>query len=82
IGDANTIRFMAAIGDMMGDDGAVGLGKGGGLTTTPAEARAALARMRSRDGDYAKAYAKGDRAEMERLRPTIDRLTKIAASGG
>lgn len=81
IGDANAIRAFRVIGEMLGDDTAVGLGKGGGLTTTPAEARAELARLRGADGEYAKAYAKGDRAEMERLRPTIERLTRIAAGG-
>lgn len=81
IGDANAIRFMAAIGDMLGDDNALGLGKGGGLTTTPAEARAELARLRGPDGEYAKAFAKGDRATMEQLRPKMDSLTRIAAGG-
>lgn len=81
IGDANTIRFMAAIGDMLGDDTALALGKGGALTTTPAEARAELARLRSPEGEYAKAYGKGDRAEMERLRPRMEQLTRIAAGG-
>ena len=81
IGDANTIRFMAAIGDMLGDDKAEGIGKGGGLNTTPAEARATLAQMRSPGGDYYKATASGNRAEIARLQPTIDRLTRIAAGG-
>ena len=81
IGDANAIRFMAAIGDMLGDDTALGMGKGGTLTTTPAEARAELARLRGPDGEYAKAFAKGDRAEMERLRPRMDSLTRIATGG-
>lgn len=81
IGDANAIRFMAAIGDMLGDDTAVGVGKGGGLTTTPAEARAELARLRSPEGEYYKATATGNRAEIERLRPTMDRLTRIASGG-
>lgn len=79
IGDANAIRFMAAIGEMLGDDGAVGLGRGGGLTTTPAEARAELARMRSPDGEYYKATASGNRTEIARLQPTIDRLSRLAA---
>lgn len=81
IGDANTIRFMAAIGDMLGDDAALGLGKGGGLTTTPAEARAELARLRADGGEYAEAFRKGDRAGMERLRPKLDSLTRIATGG-
>lgn len=81
IGDANAIRFMAAIGDMLGDDTALGLGKGGGLNTTPAEARAELSRLRSDGGEYAEAYRKGDRAAMERLKPKLDNLTRIAAGG-
>ena len=81
IGDANAIRFMAAIGDMLGDDGAVGLGRGGALTTTPAEARAELARLRSPDGEYYKATATNNRAEIERLRPKMENLTRIAAGG-
>ncbi len=79
IGDANAIRFMAAIRDMMGDDSAVGLGRGGALTTTPAEARADLARQMSPEGDWYKATASNNRAEIERLKPTIDRLNRIAA---
>ena len=81
VGDANAIRFMAAIGDMLGDDSAVGMGKSGGLTQTPAEARAELARLRSPEGEYYKATASGNRAEIERLRPNMERLTRIAAGG-
>lgn len=81
IGDANVIRFMAAIGDMMGDDGAVGLGKGGALTTTPAEARAQLAALRAEGGEYYVATNKRDSAAMARLQPKIDMLTRIAAGG-
>ena len=80
-GDANAIRAFRVIGQMLGDDSAVGMGRGGGLTTTPAEARAEIARQRSPDGDYAKAVKAGDRAEIARLQPTIDRLTRIAAGG-
>jgi hypothetical protein len=79
IGDASTIRFMAAIGDMMGDDTAMGIGKGGSLTTTPAEARAELATLRAPGGAYYEATAKNDRAAMERLKPKIESLTRIAA---
>lgn len=81
IGDANAIRAFRVIGEMLGDDTAVGLGKGGGLTTTPAEARAEIARLRSPEGEYSKAVKAEDRAEIARLQPTIDRLTKIAAGG-
>ncbi len=79
IGDPNVIRFMAAIGDMLGDDTALGLGKSGALTTTPAEARAQLAALRAPGGAYYEATAKRDNAAIERLRPQIDNLTRIAA---
>jgi hypothetical protein len=78
-GDANAIRAFKVIGEMLGDDAAIGLGKGGGLTTTPAEARAEIARLRSPEGDYAKAVKAGDRTELARLQPIIDRLTRLAA---
>lgn len=81
IGDANVIRFMGSIADMMSDDAAVGLGKGGSMTTTPAEARQQIAQLRSADGEYAKAVKSDNRAEIARLQPQIDRLTKIAAGG-
>lgn len=81
IGDANAIRAFRVIGEMLGDDSALGLGKGGTLTTTPAEARAELARLQSPEGEWYKATAANNRPEIERLRPTIDRLNRIAAGG-
>lgn len=80
-GDANVIRFMAALGEMMGDDVLKGAGSGGGagFGTTPAEARQQLQALRAPEGDYAKAVAANNRAEIDRLQPTIDRLTKLAA---
>ena len=80
-GDAQTIRLFAAIGDLMGEDAAVGFGKGGGLGTTPAEARSELARLRAPEGDYAKAVAKNDRNALSTLGPRIEQLTKIVAQG-
>lgn len=80
VGDAGTIRLFAAIGEMLGDDTALGLGRGGGsLGITPAEARQQIAALRAPDGAYGKAYAAQDRREMARLQPEIERLTKIAA---
>ena len=79
VGDANAIRAFRVIGEMLGDDSALGLGKGGTLTTTPAEARAELARMQSPEGEWYKATATNNRPEIERLKPTIDRLNRIAA---
>ena len=71
---------------MMANDSAVGLGKGSAmLGTTPADARAQLAALRSPDGAYSKAVAAatstGNLSEMNRLQPEIQRLTKIAAGG-
>lgn len=79
IGDANTVRIFAAIGQMMGDDPQVFSGGGSGLTTTPAEARQQLAQLQSEGGDYYKAVASRNDAEIERLKPEIERLTKLAA---
>lgn len=81
IGDANVMRFMGALADMMSDDAAVGLGKGGALTTTPAEARAQLAALRAPGGDYYEATNKRDNAAMAKLKPQMEHLTRIAAGG-
>lgn len=77
-GDAATIRMFAALAEMMGDDKMV-QGAGGKLGTTPAEARAQLAQMQSPDGAWAKASREGNHAEIARLRPEIERLSKLAA---
>ena len=65
-GDASVMRLFAAVGAMMGED-SLAQGTAPALAMTPADARATAAQMRSPDGDYGKAYAKGDRAEMARL---------------
>lgn len=81
IGDAGTMRIFAAIGEMLGDDMIVqGGGGGGSLGTTPAEARAELARLKGAGGEYYEAVSKRDKATLDRLKPTIERLTKIAAN--
>lgn len=80
-GDAGVIRLFAAIGKAMGEDAAVGMGQGGGLTMTPAEARAELARFESPEGDYGKAYASGDATKLAELRARRNQLSKIAAGG-
>lgn len=79
LGDANTIRFMAAIADAMGEDRGVGLGQGGTLTMTPAEARAELARFQSPEGEYGKAYAAGDASKLRELAARREHLAKLAA---
>lgn len=78
-GDAGVIRFLAAIGDMMGEDSGVAIGKGGSLTMTPADARAELARFQSADGEYGKAHAAGDAAKLRELTPKRAQLAKLAA---
>lgn len=79
IGDAGTIRIFAAIGEMMGDDNLV-MGDGGtSLSTTPADARAQLSAMQSPGGEYYEAVNKKDKATITRLKPQIERLTKIAS---
>jgi hypothetical protein len=81
-GDAAVIKLFDLIGDMMGGDSAIGIGKGSGaLGMTPAEARSQIAALRAPDGAYYKASASGDQRELARLQPEIDRLTKIAAGG-
>ncbi|WP_010140411.1 hypothetical protein [Oceanicola sp. S124] len=80
-GDAGIIKLFAAIGDMMGEDSMDGLGAGRGaleLSTTPAEARQKLEQLQSPGGDYYQAVAKKDQTAIKRLRPEIERLTKLA----
>lgn len=82
VGDAMTIRFMAAIGGMMGEDAAVGLTKGGALTITPAEAAQQFAQFTAPDGAWAKAALAGDSGQIAALRPEFDRLARAAAKKG
>lgn len=77
-GDANVMRFFAKIGELMGEDNLIPGGGAGGIATTPAEARAELARLRGPDGEYAQAVASRNRAKISELKPKIERLTKIA----
>lgn len=79
IGDAGTMRVFAAIGEMMGDDQMV-MGDGGvSLNTTPAEARAKLSQLQGKGGEFYEATQKKDREAIARLKPEVERLTKIAA---
>lgn len=79
-GDAATIRFMAAIREAMGEDSAVALGHGSQqLTATPADARAELQKLQSPGGEYYEATKSRNLPEIERLKPKIAHLTKIAA---
>jgi len=82
-GDANAWKLMDAIAGAIADDGMVGLDSGAkNMGSTPAEARAQLEIMRAPDGDYSKAVTlanNGDRRELERLTPVVERLTRLAA---
>jgi hypothetical protein len=80
-GDANVIRFMAQLGTMMADDVGTGIGKGGPMTMTPAEARQQRAQLMAPGGEYYKATQANDRAAIARLQPKMDHLAKIAAQG-
>lgn len=83
-GDANVLRLFAALGDMMGEDSLPRVdGSGGGLGTTPAEARAELARMNAPDSEYGKAVAEKRQgrtpANWAELQARRAHLTKLAA---
>ncbi|MEO1798141.1 MAG: hypothetical protein AAFR53_14190 [Pseudomonadota bacterium] len=79
VGDAGIMRMFDAIAGMMDDDKLVPGDGATALTTTPAEARAELAKMQSPDGEYYKAVAAKDQATIKRLKPRIEQLTKLAA---
>lgn len=80
VGDAAVMRMMAAVGGMLAEDSAPGLGKGGGLGMSAAEAQATLQReFIAADSAFAKAMREGDRATLERLKPEYERLNRIAA---
>ena len=68
---------------MMGNDSALGLGKGSSaLGIIPAEVTGPQgAALRAPEGAYCKASASGDQRELVRLQPEMERLTKIAAGG-
>lgn len=81
-GDANTMKLFHAIGQAMGDDTALALGKGNGsYATSPAEARAEAAKLRSPGGEYYEAVNKGDRTAMDRLKPRLTQLDRLASGG-
>ena len=80
VGDASTIRFMAAIREAMGEDSAVALGHGSQqLTATPADARAELQKLRSPGGEYYEATKSRNLSEIARLKPKMDQLSKLAS---
>jgi hypothetical protein len=83
VGDAGVIKLFAAIGGMMGDDTMDALNvPGGGMNTTPAEARAQLQELTAEGGEYYKAVEKarkGNRQGFKEIQAKVDRLRKIAA---
>jgi hypothetical protein len=78
VGDAGIMRLFATIGEMMGEDSLQGVGNTP-LGMTPQQAAAALAAMDARDGEYGRAYAAQDKAEMARLEPKRQHLMRLAA---
>lgn len=82
IGDAQVIKFMATLGDMLGEDNLVGAGTGGGFGQTKADAEAALAEFMKPDGEFAKASQANDPAAIARLKPKFDALTKAVTKFG
>lgn len=80
-GDANVIKLFATIGKMMGEDTLTAGGGGGSpMGMSPAEARAELQRLQSPEGEWFKATADKNRAEIERLKPRMEALRKIASA--
>lgn len=77
-GDAGVIRLFNAIAEMAGEDTLLGRGAGQ-APMTKAEAQAEISRRSAPDGDWFKANATGNRAEIARLKPDMDRLFKLAA---
>ncbi|MEO1637772.1 MAG: hypothetical protein AAFU41_00825 [Pseudomonadota bacterium] len=79
-GDANTVRLFSAIGEMLSEDQLTTLNtQGGTLTTTPEQARAELDTMKAPGGEYEQAVAKNDRATLDRLKPKMEQLSRLAA---
>lgn len=78
-GDAQVIRFMAAIGEMAGEDSMVQPHGGGSLTMTPVDARAAYEKFIGPEGDYGKAFAAGDTMAMQKLNARRTELAKLAS---
>lgn len=79
-GDAGVIQLFDLIGDLLGDDKALGIGKGSGaFGMTPEQARAELDSLRAPGGAYYDAVNASDRTALARLRPRIEQLSKVAA---
>jgi len=81
LGDAAVMRMMAAVGEMLADDTAPGLGKGGGLGMSPPEARAALDAEFGPGSAWAQAGQARDHAAIARMKPRFEQLSRLASSG-
>lgn len=82
IGDANSLRLFAAVGQMMGEDTMPRLQGGNpGLGTTPADARAELAAMKAEGSEYQKAFTLKRQGkpspDFKRLEARREQLLKI-----
>jgi len=77
-GDPMVMKMFASLAEMMGEDSLKGLGAGGGLTTTPAEAKAKIVQLNAKDGPYAKAIREKDTAAIDKFTKELERLNKIA----
>ncbi len=79
-GQTLALRMFAALGEMMGEDRAIGLKHGtSALTMTKDEATAEFTKFMAPDGDWAKASKAGDSETIARLRPQFERLARLAA---
>lgn len=79
-GDAATLKFFAALGDMVAEDKMVG-GGGGRTGMTAADARAKLNELQSPGGAFYEASKEGNQRKIADLQPEIERLTKLASGG-
>lgn len=79
VGDPAVMRMFAAVGEMLGEDSAPGLGQGGGLAMTAAEAKAALDTEYGPDSEWARAGASRDHAKIAQLKPRFEQLSRLAS---
>lgn len=79
-GSAAVIRLMNAVGELMGEDALLGAGQGAAAMTRET-AQAEMHKLSSPGGEWYEATMKGDRTAIQRLKPQIDRLARIAAGG-
>lgn len=79
-GETLALRMFAALGTMMGEDRAVGIGHGtGSLGMSKSEAQQAWGAFTAPDGPWAQAAKANDGEAIARLRPTYERLSRQLA---